>query len=103
MESIRQVVFVYFLKKMLTEAMIIKALIIYTQIIPPGRNEGIYSLYAPALTIWFIPKIAKRIAYTNRTGLEFRIFIVTFMLADQFSQISLMRYLKGEKNIRFKI
>lgn len=50
-ESIRQVIFVYFLKIMLTEATIIKVLSKYTQIIPPGRKEGIYSLKVPALII----------------------------------------------------
>ena len=44
MESIRQVIFVYFLKIILIEAIIIKALTRYTQIIPPGRNEGMNSL-----------------------------------------------------------
>jgi hypothetical protein len=50
-ESIRQVIFVYLLKIMLTEATIIKALSKYTQIIPPGRKEGIYSLKVLALII----------------------------------------------------
>ena len=74
-DKIRQVVFVYFLRIMLTEAVISIAPIKYTQIVPNGKKDGKYCLYAPALIIWFIPNIAKRMAYTNLTGFDVRTFI----------------------------